>query len=147
MGSVMFLFFAAGAIGLFAYLSVVHWVNARAKEGQARDRLALLRRLADQSPDSAQLVIEQLRREEAIAREYERREARKARRNGMQTGVILIAVGIGFAAAFAVMSQGRREPVWVLGLLPALVGVVIFAFAAFDESNDGLPAGSGESRS
>ena len=81
-----FLFLAAGAVGLFAYLSVAHWVDARTRDRQARDRLALLRRVAEQSPESAQLVVEQLRQEEAIARERECREARKARRNGMQAG-------------------------------------------------------------
>lgn len=137
-----FLFLAAGAVGLFAYLSVAHWVDARARDRQARDRLALLRRVAEQSPESAQSVLEQLRQEEAIARESERREARKSRRNGMQAGALLIALGIGFGVMFALVA--RREPVWIIGLIPILVGLVVFAFAALDKSNETLPpVGSG----
>jgi Domain of unknown function (DUF6249) len=132
-----FLFLAAGAVGLFAYLSVAHWVDARARDRQARDRLALLRRVAEQSPESAQSVLEQLRQEEAIAREHQRREALKSRRNGMQAGAIMIALGIGFGVVFALVA--RREPVWIIGLIPILIGVVVFAFAALDKSNDTLP--------
>jgi uncharacterized protein DUF6249 len=133
-----FLFLAAGAVGLFAYLSVVHWADARTRDRQARDRLALLRRIAEQSPESAQLVVEQLRQEEAIAREHERREARKSRRKEMQAGVILVALGIGFGVMFAVVAS-KREPVWIVGLIPILVGVVVFAFAALDKPNETLP--------
>jgi Domain of unknown function (DUF6249) len=133
-----FLFLAAGAVGLFAYLSVAHWVDARTRDRQARDRLALLRRVAEQSPESAQLVVEQLRQEEAIARERERREAWKARRNGMQAGAILVVLGIGLGVMFAMVAS-RREPVWIIGLIPLLVGVVVFGFAALDKSNETLP--------
>jgi hypothetical protein len=133
-----FLFLAAGAVGLFAYLSVAHWVDARTRDRQVRDRLALLRRVAEQSPESAQLVVEQLRQEEAIAREHERREALKTRRNGMQAGAILVVLGIGLGVMFAMVAS-RREPVWIIGLIPLLVGVVVFAFAALDKSNETLP--------
>ena len=135
----VFLFLAAGAVGLFAYLSVAHWVDASARDRQARDRLALLRRMAEQSPGTAQSVLEQLRQEEAIAREHQQKEARKSRRNGMQTGAILIALGIGFGVMFALVAS-KREPVWIMGLIPILVGVVVFGFAAFDKSSDELPA-------
>jgi hypothetical protein len=141
-----FLFLAAGAAGLFAYLSVAHWVDARTRDRQARDRLALLRKVAEQSPESARLVFEQLRQEEAIARERERREARKSRRNGMQAGVMLIALGIALGVMFAVVAS-KREPVWIMGLIPISVGVVLFAFAAFDKSSDELPAIRDDGRS
>ena len=139
-----FLFLAAGAVALFAFLSVAHWVDAGTTERQSRDRLALLRRVAEQSPESAQLVLEQLRQEEGIARERENRKARRARRNGMQAGALLIALGIGFGVAFALVA--KREPVWILGLIPILAGLVVFAFAAFDKSSDQLPAVGADSR-
>jgi len=43
-----FLFLAAGAVSLFTYLSVAHWVNAQTAERQARDRLGVLRKVAEQ---------------------------------------------------------------------------------------------------
>lgn len=125
-----FLFLAAGAVGLFAYLSVAHWVNARTEERQTRDRIALLRRMAEQAPDGATSVLERLREEDARADEKERRKELQARRNGMQTGAILIALGVGFAMAFALIS--RREPVWILGVIPILAGLTVFLFAKFN---------------
>jgi hypothetical protein len=125
-----FLFLAAGAVGLFAYLSVAHWVNARTEERQARDRIALLRRMAEQTPAAVASVLDHLREENARAEEKEQKKELQARRNGMQTGAILIALGVGFAMAFALVS--RREPVWILGVIPTLVGLVVFVFAMFN---------------
>jgi hypothetical protein len=36
--------------------------------------------------------------------------------------------------------------VWILGLIPILAGVVVFAFAVFDKSSDQLPAVRADSR-
>lgn len=124
-----FLFLAAGAVGLFAYLSVAHWVNARTEDRRDRDRMVLLRRLAEQAPDGARSVLDHLREEEARAREKERKKELQTRRNGMQAGAVMIAVGIGLSITFAFLT--RRGV--VLGLVPALVGVVVFAFAALDK--------------
>ena len=56
-----FLFLAAGAVGLFTYLSVAHWVDAQSAERQARERFAVLRKIAEQPSDSAKLVLDLLR--------------------------------------------------------------------------------------
>jgi hypothetical protein len=128
-----FLFLAAGAVSLFTYLSVAHWVNAQTAERQARDRLGVLRKVAEQPTESAKLVLDMLREEEARARELELKREWKPRRDGMQFGTILMALGLGLVSMFAIAS-GRRN--WVIGLIPIFVGIVVFAFAAFNRPKD-----------
>ena len=124
-----FLFLAAGAVGLFTYLSVAHWVSAQAAERQARERFAVLRKIAEQPTESARLVLELLHEEETRAQELERKKEWKARRDGMQFGTILVAFGFGLVAMFAIATSRRN---WVIGLIPIFVGIVVFAFAAFN---------------
>ena len=127
-----FLFLAAGAVGLFTYLSVAHWVDAQSAERQARERFAVLRKIAEQPSDSAKLVLDLLREEEARAREIERKKEGKSRRDGMQAGTIMMALGLGLGIMFAIVS--RRN--WVVGIVPILVGLVIFAFAALNRPTE-----------
>ena len=124
----LFLFLAAGAVGLFAYLSVAHWVTARIEDRQRRDRIALLRKVAEQTPEGARSVFDHLREEEATMRQKEVKKELQARRNGIQAGAILIAIGIGLGITFAVLT--RRG--WAIGMVPMLVGLVVLAFAAFN---------------
>ena len=130
-----FLFLAAGAVGLFAYLSVAHWVNAQTAERQARERFGLLKKIAEQPSESAKLVLDLLREEETRARELELKKEWKARRDGMQAGMLMIALGVGLIAMFAIATSRRN---WVIGLVPVLVGVVIFVFAALNRPKDTL---------
>ena len=130
-----FLFLAAGAVGLFAYLSVAHWVNAQTAERQARERFAVLKKIAEQPSESAKLVLDLLREEEARARELELKKEWKSRRDGMQAGTLMVALGLGLAAMFAIVSSRQN---WVIGLVPVLVGIVIFVFAALNRPKDTL---------
>jgi hypothetical protein len=132
-----FLFLAAGAVGLFAYLSVAHWVNAQTAERQARERFSVLKKIAEQPTDSAKLVLDLLREEETRARELELKKEWKSRRDGMQAGMLMIALGVGLIAMFAIATSRRN---WVIGLVPVLVGVVIFVFAALNRPKDTLRA-------
>ena len=128
-----FLFLAAGAVGLFAYLSVAHWVNAQTAERQARERFGVLKKIAEQPSESAKLVLDLLREEEARARELELKKEWKSRRDGMQARTLMIALGLGLAAMFAIVSSRQN---WVIGLIPIFVGIVIFVFAALNRPKD-----------
>ena len=125
-----FLFLAAGAVSLFTFLSIAHWVNIQAAERQTRERFALLKKIAEQPSDSAKLVLDLLREEDAKARTQTEQKAVATRRDSMQTGAVLMALGAGVALAFAIASS--RPRLWALGLIPALVGLVVMAFAAMD---------------
>jgi cytochrome c biogenesis protein CcdA len=82
-------------------------------------------------------VLDLLREEEARARELELKKEWKARRDGMQAGMLLMAFGIGLVAMFAIATSRRN---WVIGLIPVLVGLVVFLFAALNRPKDTLRA-------
>lgn len=117
----LFLFLAAGAIGLFAFLSVAVYVSAPAQERKSRDRLALLKTLAEQPGENAARVLEMLREEDERRRERKPREERKGYLVG---GLVTMAVGAGLGAMLMIM--GKHDS-WALGLIPFLIGCVLFA--------------------
>ena len=125
-----FLFLAAGAVSLFTFMSIAHWVNIQAAERQTRERFALLKKIAEQPTDSAKLVLDLLREEDAKARTQTEQKVVTTRRDNLQTGAVLIALGVGVALAFAIASA--RPRLWALGLIPVLVGAVVVGFAALD---------------
>lgn len=133
-----FLFLAAGAVSLFAFLSIAHWVNIQASERQSRERFALLRKIAEQPSDSAKLVLDLLREDEARARTQPASVTGATRRDSMRTGAMLIALGAAVALAFAIASDTPR--LWALGLIPFFVGVVVLGFAALDRRDSPVAA-------
>src|SRR5438552_3675933 len=47
-------FLAIGAIALFSFISVAHWITTRAQERESRDRFALLKLLLEHPGDEGQ---------------------------------------------------------------------------------------------
>lgn len=125
----IFAFVAIIAVAVFTLQSVVHWTNAQSTGRRARERHALLAKLAEQPRDSADLVIALLREEDAKdeARRLDRRRARRA--EGMQAGLVLVAAGTGLGVFLAGLDTS--EAVWPIGLMLVLIGLVLFAFAYF----------------
>ena len=124
-GAALFLFLAAAAIGLFAFLSVAVWASAPAQERKSRDRMALLKTLAEQPGENAARVLEMLREEEE--RRQERKE-REERRGFLLGGLITMVVGIGLGAMLVIL--GTRGS-WSVGLIPFLIGCVLFGAGVF----------------
>ena len=60
----MFLFLAAAVVAVFAFCSIVVWVTTPSRERQARDRIALLKAVAENPGENARLVLELLRAED-----------------------------------------------------------------------------------
>lgn len=115
-----FLFLAAGAVSLFAFLSVAVWVGAQAHERKARDRFALLKTLAENPGEHSQRVMDLLRQQEETAA---LRKEREERRGYLVGGLACIAVGV--ALSVMVASIDGKPGVWTVGLIPLLVGVVL----------------------
>lgn len=135
----IFFFLAAASIAFFSFLIATHWIDTRAAERRTRDRLALLRKIADQPADSARLVVDLLRQEDDREERRARRKRLKARRDDMQGGAILIGVGIGVSVMLAAIAPPW---IWTVGCIPAFVGVVVFNFAYFSKpiDDDDAPA-------
>ena len=124
-------FFMAALIvvAFFGLQAVVHWTTARSAERRTRERYALLAKVAEQPRETADVVIALLREEDG-KEEARRRERRRVRRiEQMQSGLILVAIGTGLGAFLWALSR----PLWTLGLILVLTGVVLFAFAYFSK--------------
>jgi hypothetical protein len=116
----LFLCLAACAVGLFAFLSVATWVGTHAQERKERDRMALLKTLAEHPGDSAMRVLEMLREQERERRERKDLEERKGYLIG---GATVIAVGVGLGVMLAALDP--KAGTWTVGLIPGLIGVVL----------------------
>jgi hypothetical protein len=121
----LFLFLAAIVVSVFAFLSIAAWVTAPSKERQARDRFALLKTLAEQPGENAVRILDILQKEDQ-ARAAKR--ARDERRSWTDSGIILIAVGLGLAGMLLV--HGDRGD-WSVGLIPLLLGLAMILIGLF----------------
>ena len=118
----LFLFLAAAVIAVFAFSSIVAWVSTPARERQARDRLALLKTLAEHPGEHARQMLDFLR-DEARARKKEREE----QRGWIAGGLIVIAVGVGLGVMLVIL--GDRGD-WTVALIPFLIGCVLLGVGA-----------------
>jgi hypothetical protein len=115
----MFLFLAAAVVSVFTFLSIAVWVSTPAHERRVRERMELLKTVAEQPGDNAARVLDLLR-EEDQRREERRRE--EERRGYVLGGMITAAVGAGLSMLLA-LTRGGGE--WSLGLILLLVGAVL----------------------
>jgi hypothetical protein len=92
VNAALFLFLAAIVVSVFAFLSIAAWVTTPSKERQARDRYALLKTLAEQPGENAVRILDILQKEDQ-ARAAKR--ARDERKSWTDSGIILIAIGLG----------------------------------------------------
>jgi hypothetical protein len=125
VNAALFLFLAAIVVSVFAFLSIAAWVTAPSKERQARDRFALLKTLAEQPGENAVRILDILQKEDQ-ARAAKR--ARDERRSWTDSGIILIAVGLGLAGMLLV--HGDRGD-WSVGLIPLLLGLAMILIGLF----------------
>ena len=122
----MFLFLAAGAVSLFIFLSIAAWVGAQAEERKTRDKLALLKALAENPGENAQRVLDMLREQDEELAERRQREERKGFLVG---GLVMVAAGVGVTLMMATLSP--RSGTWTIGVILLLVGSVLAGFGIF----------------
>ena len=118
----MWLFLSFGVVSLFSFVSVAVWSGTRQQERKDFYRSEMLRKLAESGSGA---VVEYLREEE---RQEERRKAeyRVREREGHRLGgLILLAIGI--TMAIAMYYVVREVPVYLFGLIPAAIGLVLLA--------------------
>jgi hypothetical protein len=125
VNAALFLFLAAIVVSVFAFLSIAAWVTAPSRERQARDRFALLKTLAEQPWENAVRILDILQKEDQA------RAAKRAldeRRSWTDSGIILIAIGLGIAGMLLV--HGDRGD-WSVGLIPLLLGLATILIGLF----------------
>ena len=119
VNAAMFLFLAATVVAVFAFLSIAVWVTGPTHERLARERLALLRSVAENQNENAKAVLEMLRREDELRAA---RKAREERQGWILGGLIVIAVGVGLGVMMIALEGGGT---WSLATIPLLVGCVL----------------------
>ncbi len=119
VGVSVFLVPIVGSIALFSFLGVASWSEARRKEREAYYRSETLKKIAESSGEGAKSALELIREQE--------KNAVKRRLEGMKIGgLVTAALGIGVM----VLLRGlvREEPVYLVGLIPLLIGVALLLY-------------------
>ena len=118
----VFLFLSVGAIAVFSFVGVAVWSDNRRKERVAYYRSETIKKIAETTGPGSTAALEFMREQEATNA--------KRQREGMRLGgLITAAVGIGVMALLWGLTHG--EPVYLAGLIPLLIGVVMFVYAQF----------------
>lgn len=125
----MFLFLSAAVIAVFAFLSIAVWVTGPAHERLARERLALLKAVAENQNENAREVLEMLQREDNRRRV---RKARQERQGWIAGGLITMAVGVGLGIMFIALQGGKT---WTLAAIPLLIGAVLVGIGLHSDPN------------
>ncbi len=119
-------------VAAFMFVSIVVWAENRRRERESYYRHETYRKMMEVSGPGAQSVVDFMREEEA-------REARK-RVEGMKfAGLILLAVGAGLMIFLRFLVP--HPPVYLVGLIPLLIGVVmvVYGFLGTRNSSPGGP--------
>lgn len=127
-GAALFLFLGIGAASLFSFVAVATWAGARYAEREMYYRTELIKK-AMESPSTA--AMDYLRERDREAAKHAALKTRSGIRLG---GLIAVAAGVGlmvFLNQIAVYEVGGERNVYLLGLVPVLVGVTLFGYSFF----------------
>jgi hypothetical protein len=105
-----------------AFVTIAVWLGERRKEREAFYRSEVLKKIAEGEGNAAQKAIDMLRQQDLNA-QIRRREGIKL------AGLITLAAGIGLAIFLAFMEI--EQPVWLVGVMAALVGAALTGYAFF----------------
>ena len=111
-----------GSIGLFTFLSVAAWSDARRKEREEYYRSETLKKIAESSGEGAKAAIELLREQH--------KSVTSRRLEGMKLGGLITAV-VGIGVMVLLHGLVQSQPVYLAGLIPFLVGVVLMLYGFF----------------
>ena len=107
-------------ICIFSFVSIVIWSTARRREREAFYRSETMKKLAESSGTGGTTVLE-------IMREQERAAVRSRRSGHKLGGLVSIAAGMGLIVFMAPL--GSTAPVFLVGIIPMLVGAALLAYA------------------
>ena len=119
----MWMFLSIGAVALFVvFIPTVTYLDSRRKEREAFYKADTFRRMAEASGEGAKAAVELLREEERI-------KAGKTREGLKIGGLVNLAVGVGLMIFLRALIGD--EPVYLVGLIPGLIGVALLVYALF----------------
>lgn len=116
------LFLSVGAIALFSFLAVAAWSDNRRKERVAYYRSETLKKMAETASPGSNAPLEYMHQEEQISLRH--------RRESIRLGSLITgAVGIGLMVFLR--GVAHEESVYLVGLIPLLIGVALFVYVQF----------------
>ena len=125
MGSLpLFLFLSVASIALFSFVAVAAWSDARRREREAYYKSETLKKIAEAGPGASSAI--EFLREEAIRRAEREKNAARRQREGIKLGG-LVTTAVGIALMIFLRAIERDEPVYLVGLIPGLIGVALLA--------------------
>ena len=111
---------SVGALAVFTFLSILIYTESRAKERSDFHRNETLRKVAEQTGEGAEKVLEVIREEERIAQ--------RKRVEGLKLGgLITTMVGVGLGIFFYTF---EAEAVAVAAI-PLLIGLALLGYVVF----------------
>jgi len=119
-----FVFLSFGAIALFSFIAVATWAGERRREREAYYRSETLKKVAESQTAGGGSALEFLREEERI-------EARRKREGQKLGGLITMAVGVGMMIFLHGLPDADAHFVYLVGLIPLLIGIVLLIYAYF----------------
>ena len=111
-----------GVVAVFTFVAIAVWSDNRRKERETFHRHETYRRILEQPGESAADVLALMRQEEA---QRQRQKIEGIRLGGMITTVVGIAVMIFF------YFLTDEEPVFLIGIIPLLIGLVLTIYGFF----------------
>jgi Flp pilus assembly protein TadB len=119
----LWMFLSIGAVALFVvFIPTVTYLDNRRKEREAYYKAETFRRLAESSGEGAKAAIDLLKAQD-------RQQRGKAVEGMKMGGLINLAVGVGLAVFLRALVP--NEPVYLVGLIPGLIGVALLVYALF----------------
>ena len=119
VGTMAILFPIVMCLIVFAFVSVITWLGERRKEREAFYRSEILKKIADGAGAGSQQVLEMMQQEQ-------RNMQIRVREGQKLGGLVLIAVGLAMIALLYMLV--RDNAVWLSGLFPLLIGVVLLVY-------------------
>lgn len=117
----VFVWLSIGSIALFTFLGVAAWTGTRARERELYYKNDLLKKIAESPEAGGAAALQYLREQHRLSQE-------KRRGGLMLGGLVTVAVGVGTMIALVAIVH---RPVFFIGVIPFLIGVVLFLYGRF----------------
>lgn len=121
----VFLFLSASTVGLFSFLSVASWSDARRRERESYYRYEMVKKVAESQGSSLELAL-QLMGAHDLDRLREKERLEMGRRQSALRVNGLVVGAIGLAPLVALPWLSYNPTALVFGLLMAFAGAALF---------------------
>jgi len=118
----MYLIPVVAIISVFTFVAVATWAENRRKERESYYRHETYRKIMEQQGDAAEKV-------QALMREEEQQQRRRRIEGLKLGGMITFVTGIGSMIFLYMLIE--EEPVYLAGLIPAMIGLVLLVYSFF----------------